>query len=238
MRGSTAADWRAFLDRCRRRCLDRWLEFLLPRACARCGKAVAPDHVWCGTCAGALPRLPTGVGPRSPASLATWVAEVAYEGEWEQWIHRFKYPRRGLAGLDARPDAIVSALAADAAARLPEPRPPVVIPVPIHPFRLRARGFHPAGVLAEAVARALAARCVHGALVTTRPVASQTGLDRAARRRNVHEAFAARPGFAAPRQVVLVDDVVTTGATLAACARALRRAGARRVHAVCVARKL
>ena len=110
--------------------------------------------------------------------------------------------------------------------------------MPIDPRRLRARGFHPAGVLAEAVAQALAARCAHDALVTTRETASQTGLDRAARRRNVRGAFVARPGFAAERAVVLVDDVVTTGATLAACARALRRAGAREIHAVCVARKL
>jgi ComF family protein len=164
------------------------------------------------------------------------VAEVAYDGELEEWMRRFKYPRRGLAGLDPRPGALLSALAADAAARLSPPRPDLVLPVPIHPARLRARGFHPAGVLAEAVAGALAGRCAHGVLRTTRLVTSQTGLDRAARRRNVRDAFATRLGFAMPHDVVLVDDVVTTGATLAACARALRGAGARRIQAVCVAR--
>lgn len=217
-----------------------WLDLLLPRACARCGGRIDGDTDLCRPCARSLPRLPrvTGGEPRPPAPLTSWLAEVAYAGETEQWIHRFKYPQPGLAGLDPRPAALLATLAADAAARLPHPRPQLVVPVPIHPRRLRARGFHPAGVLADAVARALAARCTHGALVVTRETASQTGLDRAARRRNVRGAFVARPGFAAERAVVLVDDVVTTGATLAACARALRRAGAREIHAVCVARKL
>ncbi len=214
------------------------LDLLLPRACARCAGRVAGDAVLCRACARCLLRLPRHGEPRAPAPLTTWAAEVAYDGELEQWIHRFKYPQPGLAGLDARPAALLTALVADAAARLPHPRPRLVIPVPIAPRRLRARGFHPAGMLAGAVARTLAARCAHGALVTTRETASQTGLDRAARRRNVRGAYAARPGFLAERAVVLVDDVVTTGATLAACARALRRAGAREIHAVCVARKL
>jgi predicted amidophosphoribosyltransferase len=107
----------------------------------------------------------------------------------------------------------------------------------MHPRRRRARGFHPAGVLARAAARRLGAPLAFDALVAVRETASQTGLDRAARRRNVRDAFAPRPGFAAPPVVALVDDVATTGATLVACARALRRAGARRVVAICAARK-
>ena len=219
-------------------CWTACLDLLLPRACARCGGPVEFDAVLCRRCARSLPRLSGDAAPRAPTPLTTWVAEVAYAGEFEQWIHRFKYPRRGLAGLDARPAALLATLATDAASRLPPPRPRLVVPVPIHPRRHRARGFHPAGVLAEAVAHALAAHCVPDALVTTRETASQTGLDRAARRRNVRGAFAPRLGFVAERAVVLVDDVVTTGATLAACARALRRAGAREIHAICVARKL
>lgn len=214
------------------------LELLLPRGCARCNREIEEHATLCGPCARALPRLPREPEPRPPVPLAAWVAEVAYAGEIEEWIHRFKYPQPGLAGLDARPGALLAALAKDAVARLPPPCPALVVPVPIHPRRLRARGFHPAGVLAGAVARALGVPCAQGALVTTRPTTSQTGLDRAARRRNVRGAFAAQAGFAAPHHVVLVDDVVTTGATLAACARALRGSGARHIVAVCVARKL
>jgi predicted amidophosphoribosyltransferase len=211
------------------------LDLLLPRACARCGRS-SPDAPLCGPCARALPRLPPGPAPGPPRPLAAWCAEAPYEGEVEDWIHRFKYPAPGLAGLDARPIALAEWLAAAAAARLPGPPPALVVPVPAHPRRLRARGFHPAGVLARAVARRLGVPAELGALVTTRETPSQTGLDRAARRRNVRGAFAARPGFAAPPVVALVDDVATTGATLADCARALRRAGARRVVAVCAAR--
>src|SRR5690606_22065632 len=123
------------------------------------------------------------------------------------------YPAPGLAGLDARPLAIVEALVAEAAAALPGPVPALVVPVPMHPRRRRARGFHPAGVLARAAARRLGARLALDALVVVREIPSQTGLDRAARRRNVRGAFAPRPGFAAPRAVALVDDVATTGAT-------------------------
>jgi len=211
------------------------LDLLLPRACARCGREGA-DAALCAPCRGALPRLPPGLLPAPPAPLAAWCAEVAYQGEVEDWIQRFKYPAAGLAGLDARPLALVESLAGDAAARIRPLRPALVVPVPMHPRRQRARGFHPAGVLARAVGRRLGAPVAQDALVAVRETASQTGLDRAARRRNVRGAFTARAGFAAPPVVALVDDVATTGATLCACARALRRAGARRIVAVCVAR--
>lgn len=190
----------------------------------------------CAPCRGALPRLPPGLAPAPPAPLAAWCAEVAYEGEIEAWIQRFKYPAPGFAGLDARPLALLEALAADAAARAAALAPALVVPVPMHPRRRRVRGFHPAGVLAHAVGRRLGAPVALDALVALRETTSQTGLDRAARRRNVRGAFAARADFAAPVCVALVDDVVTTGATLCACARVLRQAGASRIVAVCAAR--
>jgi len=210
-------------------------ELLLPAACAGCGGPVPVDAPLCGACDALLPRLAAPLDPRPPPPLAAAVAAVAFAGEGEAWIRRFKYPARGLAGLDPRPGAVVRALAREAAARAPLD-PAVVVPVPQHPRRLRARGFSPAALLAREVARARGLPLLPAALVRTRDTPSQTGLSRAARARNVAGAF--RPALAPGGVVALVDDVTTTGATLAEAARALRRAGARQVVAICVARTL
>jgi predicted amidophosphoribosyltransferase len=108
----------------------------------------------------------------------------------------------------------------------------------MHPRKRRERGFHPAGELARTVATALGARVEWRALRQIRVTMSQTGLDRRARRRNVRGAFEASATLHGVACVALVDDVVTTGATLAECGRALRRAGVRSVMAVCAARTL
>jgi ComF family protein len=129
---------------------------------------------------------------------------------------------------------VVLGLVREAAARVPGPPPDALVPVPLHAARVRARGFAPAAILARSLARALG-RPLAGALRRTRDTPSQTGLDRAGRRRNVASAFAvARP--LRGETVWLVDDVVTTGATLGEAARVLRAAGTGRVAAVCVAR--
>ena len=159
-------------------------------------------------------------------------AAVAYAGEAESWVQRFKYPGSGLSALDPRPGAvlrrlILEALPLDAGASL-------VVPVPLHPRRLRTRGFNPARELAREVARASGGRLEARILLRVRDTPSQTGLQRRARRRNVAGAFRARELPDVP--VLLVDDVVTTGATLASAARTLRRAGAGSVTGICVAR--
>ena len=96
------------------------------------------------------------------------------------------------------------------------------------------RGFNPALTVARAVARSAAAPLDATALERVRDTPSQTGLDAAARRRNVRGALRARRSV--PPRVWLVDDVITTGATLREAARALRGAGAETVIAVCAAR--
>jgi len=212
------------------------LELLLAPACAACGGAVPGTGALCAVCEGALPALPPGLEDRAPAPLAACRAGAAYAGGVEEWIRRFKYPRRGLAALDPAARAVARALVLRAAARAPGPAPELVVPVPLHPRRLRERGFNPAARLAGWLARERGLAFDPRALRRLRDTPSQTGLDRRARARNVRGAFAARPGFRAPREVWLVDDVLTTGATLAAAARALRRAGARRIVALCAAR--
>jgi ComF family protein len=210
------------------------VELLLPAACARCGGAVG-SHALCPACAAALPRLPRGnLAPRR-SRLATLIAEAPYEGEIERFVQRFKYPRPGLLGLDPAPEALLCALLGDAAARLEAGPPDLVVPVPQHPAGLRRRGFNPAALLARSLARARGLRFGPLALEKLRDTPSQTGLDRSARRRNVAHVFRARAGQRLPARIWLVDDVVTTGATLEEAARALRRGGAREVHALCVA---
>jgi ComF family protein len=209
-------------------------ELFFPPACARCGGGVGAGAL-CDPCRRALPRLPRTSIARPGSRLAALVAEVPYAGEIEHAIHRFKYPRPGLLGLDPAPEALLCALLLDAAARLDGPRPDLIVPVPQHPAGLRRRGFNPAALLARAVARARGLPLAPRALEKLRDTPSQTGLDRHARRRNVAHVFRTRPGLRLPPRVWLIDDVITTGATLEEAARAARRGGAREVSGLCVA---
>jgi ComF family protein len=121
---------------------------------------------------------------------------------------------------------------------------PVLVPVPLHPSRRRERGFNQAELLAAGMVRALRKRkgtselqVAGGCLRRQRATPPQTGLSLAARRENLRGAFeTAEPERVRQRTVVLIDDVMTTGATLSACARALKRAGALRVIGLTLAR--
>jgi ComF family protein len=234
------------MDRPRIRWLEAAVDALLPCACAGCGGATAEGRVLCDRCealvlpiaADACPRCQlhrAGTGPCAETGpLDAAVAAVWLEPPISDWIHAFKYPPRGLRGLAPGPIALMVEIATRASRRAPGPAPDLVVPVPQHPRRLRARGFNPALVVARAVARAAGAPLAATALERVRDTPSQTGLSAAARRRNVRGALRARR--AAPPRVWLVDDVVTTGATLREAASALRAAGAESVVAVCAAR--
>lgn len=208
------------------------LDLLLPPRCAGCGGDPGEAPPLCPRCAAGLPA-PLAEDPPAPLPLVAAVAAVPFEGGWETWIRRFKYPAAGLRGLDPAAEAVAVALLRRAAARAPGPAPDAVVPVALHRHRVRARGLHPPALLARVLARELGRPHRPDLLRRVRDTPSQTGLSRAERRRNVAGVFTARP---APARIWLVDDVVTTGATLAAAARALRRAGAREVVGVCCAR--
>jgi ComF family protein len=170
--------------------------------------------------------------------LTACLAAVRFEGKGAEWIHRFKYPKKGLRGLDPAPASVVAAMLHEAAARAPTPRPELIVPVPLHPRRLRMRGFNPAAQIARSLAREFEIPFDAVALCRTRDTPSQTGFDRRERLNNVRGAFRPRRGRNVPERIWLVDDVVTTASTLAEAAIALRAAGASTVIGLCAARAL
>jgi ComF family protein len=115
----------------------------------------------------------------------------------------------------------------------------VIVPVSLHRWRLAARRYNQAALLAQSLARYTGGACAVDALRRLRPTPSQGGLGRLARARNVRGAFAVPPsrrGLVDGRRVLLVDDVLTTGATVEAASRALLAAGARAVDVLTLAR--
>jgi ComF family protein len=109
------------------------------------------------------------------------------------------------------------------------------VPVPLHRARLVERGFNQAALLASTLARTTGGVLVPRGLERTRRTDQQARLGRLERSANVHDAFIARPGMV-PRRAVLVDDVVTTGATALACLKTLEQAGAEVLAIVALAR--
>lgn len=190
---------------------------LLP--CPGCGLRSAGRHGMCAVCRRAGPR------PGSTAALA-WLGP--YGGPLGRAVRALKYrgATRAARWMGVRLAATV---------RSAGWRPELVCPVPLHVSRLSARGYNQAALVGLALARALGLPFAQ-ALARTRATAPQARLARRARAANVAGAFRADGDAVAGRSVLLVDDVLTTGATAQACRAALLAAGAREVRVVVVAR--
>ncbi|AXI77795.1 ComF family protein [Peterkaempfera bronchialis] len=213
--------------------LDALLDLLLPGRCAGCG---SDGGQLCTRCRAALetaPGHPVRPDP-PPPGLPPVYAATEYAGPVRGLLLAHK-ERGALRLADPLGRALATAVHAAAADGLTgrAPIPLLLVPVPSARRAVRARGHDPVHRLARVAARELRRAGVPGraaaVLRPVRPVADQAGLGAADRRRNLAGALAVRPGAAAGlrhRQVVLVDDLVTTGATLAEAARALGAVGA------------
>lgn len=233
--------------------LARLLVRLLPARCALCSAALpdspaplcagcrgelADNLPCCPRCAEPLARAEPACGPclQRPPPFAAAFAGFRYAWPLDGLITRFKF------GGDLAAGRALALLLAERVRAASPARPDLLVPVPLHDDRLRRRGHDQALELARDLGRALALPVAHDLLRRTRATAAQTELDAAARRRNVRGAFQvrsralARARTAGHRRLVLVDDVMTTGATLAECARALQQAGFASVEVWVVAR--
>jgi ComF family protein len=152
----------------------------------------------------------------------------AYEGTLRQLIYLFKYKRM---------KPLAKELSAQLARALPrDQRFDIVVPMPLHWRRHWQRGFNQSELLARATARRSGIRMVN-AVRRTRATATQAGLSNAKRRENVTGAFRVKNRrLVEGRRILLIDDVMTTGATASACALAMKRAGAKSVSLLALAR--
>jgi ComF family protein len=204
--------------------LELLASLVAPPRCAACDGPVEHLAAFCASCASTVDRAPRD----DPTALAAFL----YGGAVANAVSRMKYSSRPDL---ARPlgDLLWRAIAPHA----PRLRDTVVVPVPLHPTRLAERGFNQSALLARRLAHHLGAEFAPLALVRRRDIPKQATLDRESRLENVRDAFAIRQvGRVRARAVLLVDDVCTTGATLAACAAALRGGGALEVATAVVAR--
>ncbi|MGH8118770.1 MAG: ComF family protein [Rhodanobacteraceae bacterium] len=184
--------------------------------CARCALPLEAPAALCGHCLG-----------REPAWDAAW-SPFRYEWPLAQLESRFKFG----GDLAAGHTLALLWIESPPPARLPD----AIVQVPLHRSRLRRRGYNQALELAKPLAKHFGVPLRRDALSRVRATGAQTELTAVERRRNVRGAFAARFDGACPRHVAVLDDVFTTGATLAECTRVLKRAGVARVDVWALAR--
>ena len=201
------------------------LLFPQENACHFCERFLEDRGVLCAACQSALASeaLAQPLSAHSFAHLFASLSAFRYQGMARQLIHRFKYSADGAL---AQPlgEAMLRVLAANPALYR---RIDLAIPVPLHPDRLRQRGYNQAELLSRAVARPARLAVAANGLQRIHPTDTQVGRSRAQRMQAMRGAFAV-PEASAIRDkcILLVDDVITTGATASACASALRQAGA------------
>jgi len=223
----------------------RMIDWLYPPHCAGCGRL---NDRWCAECKGQLlpidhhkscpkcdyPSIGQGVCPDCSKYKPYFTAlrsYAIYTGPFRNTIHRLKY----------HSDFGLAEILAVYLAQLLEKtdwQPDLVLAVPLSAGRQRQRGYNQSAILAQTLAWQIRLPYTSGAISRIVETNSQVGLDGFQRRRNVEHAFRAEPKICSQKNVLIIDDVATTGATLSACAQALRHAGADQILALTLARAI
>lgn len=200
-------------------------------ACRRC--AIALELSWAGECDPSSGEQLCGSCISRPPPFDQTVAALNYQFPVTVLVQRFKF-NRSLASGEVLSTRLLRALVGRHA---PGVNPvELIVPVPLHPARQWKRVFNQAEVMARDIGKALQISVAPGAIRRVRRTLAQTGLPAKIRKKNLKGAFAARPLDVS--SVALVDDVMTTGATVSECARVLRRAGVTSVSVWVAARAL
>jgi len=213
------------------------MQWLLPQHCLLCGVPSGRDEPLCTPCKTDLPRLQLaceqcalplpelglcGACQRHPPAFQRCVCPLLYREPVTTLITALKFRRR------LETAALLAGLIAARVQRNGDTLPELLIPVPLHPQRLRERGYNQALLLARPLSHRLNLPLENTACRRIRHQPTQLGLSRAQRKRNLRSAFTVT-GLAAVKHVAIVDDVLTTGSTANALASALTAAGVPRV---------
>ena len=202
------------------------LDLLYPPRCINCGRVDTP---WCAVCQENFRQLPlvNPVAARQLHPMQAVATTAIHDGQLQHMIHALKYENATYLapslGERLAKQAQIERWAVDG-----------VISVPLHMTRYRERGYNQAKLLADEVAGLLGLPSLDGALLRDSFTRSQVGLGKAERQQNVAGAFHAVPHLVEGHRLILVDDVLTTGSTLQACATALIAGGAAAVYGLTV----
>jgi ComF family protein len=209
-----------------RRLFSACIDLIFPPRCAGCGRV---DDVWCEQCTLNLEALPVTLHIHADAIDS--IEQIAFTGIHAQ-ILREAVQALKYNNVQALAEALGKRVAAEIA--LVNWTFDIMIPVPLHADRLKERGYNQAQEVCEFAAAQLGYTCLPQALKREVYSHSQVGLSAQERKKNVAGVFSASSDLVSGRTILLVDDVCTTGSTLAECAQALKAAGALQVYGLTV----